>query len=57
MGRRVINLKFSIEEVNQLLSLLGNLPFNATNNFIRMIVEQAQPQAEAIEAANKQDAE
>lgn len=53
----MINLKFSIEEVNQLLSLLGNLPFNATNNFIRMIVEQAQPQAEAIEAANKQDAE
>ena len=50
----MINLQFTIEQINQILALLGQLPFNASNNLINDIVQQAQPQAEAIEAKRKE---
>lgn len=50
----MINLQFTIEQINQILALLGQLPFNASNNLINDIVHQAQPQAEAIEAKRKE---
>lgn len=40
----MIKLEFSIDETNFLLMLLGRLPFADSNNIIRNIVEQAQPQ-------------
>ena len=41
----MITLQFSLQETNQLLSLLGQLPFAASNGIIQEIVQQAQPQA------------
>ena len=43
-GNDMIKLEFSIDETNFLLMLLGRLPFADSNNIIRNIVEQAQPQ-------------
>ncbi len=37
-----ITLVLSIEEVNQILSLLGRLPFAEVNNTIAMIVNAAE---------------
>jgi hypothetical protein len=45
----MIKLEFTIDEVNHILSLLGQLPFAASNGTIGAIVQQAQPQAEALE--------
>jgi len=45
----MITLQFSLEETNYLLTLLGRLPFADSNNIIRNIVEQAQPQVPAEE--------
>ena len=47
----MIKLEFTIEEINHILSLLGQLPFAASNGTIGAIVQQAQPQAEALEKA------
>lgn len=49
----MITLQFSIDEINHLLSLLGNLPFAQSNSIIGAIVQQAQPQATALEEAFK----
>ena len=45
----MIKLEFTIEDVNRLLSLLGTLPFAQSNAMIAAIVQQAQPQATALE--------
>lgn len=50
----MINLEFSIDEVNQLLSLLGKLPFAEVNNTIMKIVELAEPQAKALAEQEQQ---
>lgn len=50
----MITLKFPVDGVNHLLSLLGQLPFAASNGIIQEIVQQAQPQAEALDAARKE---
>ena len=47
----MIKLEFSIDEVNQILNLLGRLPFADVNMTIMAIVDQGRPQAEALEAA------
>lgn len=47
----MIKLEFSIDEVNQILGLLGRLPFADVNMTIMAIVDQGRPQAEALEAA------
>jgi hypothetical protein len=44
----MITLNFSVEEINHILSLLGQLPFSVSNGTIGAIVQQAQPQAEAL---------
>jgi hypothetical protein len=44
----VIKLEFSLEELNHILSLLGQLPFAQSNNVISQIVVQAEPQALAL---------
>ena len=53
----MINIQFSLDEVNHLLNLLGQLPFAQSNNMIGAIVQQAQPQASALEAAEVPPAE
>lgn len=50
----MIKLEFSIEEVNHILSLLGQLPFAQVNNIITTIVEKAEPQALALAEAEQQ---
>lgn len=50
----MINLQFTVEQINQILAVLGQLPFNASNGLIQDIVAQAQPQAEALEAKRKE---
>ena len=50
----MITLEFSVEEVNHILSLLGQLPFAQVNNIITTIVEKAEPQALALAEAEKQ---
>jgi len=50
----VITLEFSVEELNHILSLLGQLPFAQVNNIITTIVEKAEPQALALALAEKQ---
>ena len=49
----MITLNFSIDEINHILSLLGQLPFAQSNGVIGSIVQQAQPQATALEEAFK----
>jgi hypothetical protein len=44
----MITLKFTVDEVNFILSLLGRLPFAEVHTTIRAIAEQGQPQAEAL---------
>lgn len=46
----MIKLEFSLEELNHILSLLGQLPFAQSNNVISQIVVQAEPQALALAA-------
>jgi len=56
----MITLKFTVDEVNFILSLLGRLPFAEVHTTIRAIAEQGQPQAEALmveEKANTEAAE
>lgn len=53
----MITLQFSVEGVNHLLSLLGQLPFSASNGIIQEIVKQAQPQAEALPTEAKEGSE
>lgn len=51
----MIKLEFSLEELNHILSLLGQLPFAQSNNVISQIVVQAEPQALALaEEAEKE---
>jgi len=50
----MITLTFSIDEINQILSLLGQMPFAQSNTTIGKIIAQAQPQADAIEQAAKE---
>lgn len=59
-GASMITLKFTVDEVNFILSLLGRLPFAEVHTTIRAIAEQGQPQAEALmeeEKANTEAAE
>ena len=44
----MIKLKFTIDEVNFILGLLGRLPFAEVHTTIRAIADQAHPQAEAL---------
>jgi len=53
----MITLNFSIEQVNSLLQMLGGLPFAQVNGMIQEIVLQGQPQADALDAAAKAEAE
>lgn len=48
-----LTLEFTLEEINGILALLGRLPFADSNNAIRLIVDKAQPQADAIVAAEE----
>jgi len=49
----MINLQFSLEDVNRILVLLGQLPFAEVNSTIQAIVEQAQPQVLAMKKENE----
>jgi len=49
-----INLKFNIEEINELLSALGQLPYTRSFQLIQSIHDQAIPQ---IQAANSEKVE
>lgn len=48
-----INLKFNIDEINELLTALGQLPYTQSFQLIQAIHSQAIPQ---IQAANTEDA-
>ncbi len=47
-----INLTFTLDEMNGLLTALGQLPYVQSANFITMIHNQAVPQIRAQEIAN-----
>jgi len=49
-----INLKFTIDEINELLSALGQLPYTRSFQLIQAIHDQAIPQ---IQAANAEKVE
>lgn len=49
-----INLKFTIDEVNELLTALGQLPYTQSFQLIQAIHNQAIPQ---IQAANAEKVE
>jgi len=53
----MITLTFPVEQVNALLQMLGGLPFAQVNGMIQEIVTQGQPQADALDAAAKAEAE
>jgi hypothetical protein len=48
-----ITLQYNLEEVNALLSLLGNLPFSQSAPFINSIQAQAVPQLPPPEPAKE----
>lgn len=47
-----INLTFTLDEMNGLLTALGQLPYVQSANYITMIHNQAVPQIKAQEIAN-----
>ena len=47
----MINLQFSIDQVNALLAILGKQPYEQVNMLIGEILQQGTPQAKAIEDA------
>lgn len=47
-----INLTFTLDEMNGLLTVLGQLPYVQSANYITMIHNQAVPQIKAQEIAN-----
>lgn len=49
-----INLKFTIDEINELLTALGQLPYTQSFQLIQAIHNQAIPQ---IQAANSEKVE
>lgn len=49
----MIKLTFSVETINQILTLLGRLPFAEVNNIIRTIVEEANNQIETQEKSEE----
>jgi len=51
-----INLSFRLEEVNLILTALGNLPFIQVNELIAKIQTQATPQLTNGAATNNQNA-
>jgi hypothetical protein len=53
----MIKLEFTVDETNHILGLLGKLPFADVNMTIMAIVDQGRPQAEALDAAAKAEAE
>lgn len=53
----MINLVFSLEQVNQLLGILGTTPYNQSASFIHLIREQAIPQLPKEEPSEKQPVE
>jgi hypothetical protein len=46
-----INLKFTIDEVNELLTALGQLPYTRSFQLIQAIHDQAIPQIQAANTA------
>lgn len=49
-----IVLEFSIDETNELLAILGKLPYIDSAKFISYIIANGKPQADAILAAQEQ---
>ena len=52
-----INVSFSMEQLNVVLFALSKQPYDAVAQLIGEIQQQAQPQAQAAQAAMPQDAE
>lgn len=53
----MIKLELTIDQVNTILASLGKQPFEAVASTINEIQKQGGPQAAALEAAAKADAE
>ena len=49
----MINLQFSVDQVNALLAILGKQPYEQVSMLIAEIIQQGAPQAKALEEAPK----
>ena len=45
----MISIEFTVEQINGLLSILGNVPYVQSAQFINMIQVQGTPQFQALE--------
>jgi hypothetical protein len=45
----MISIEFTVDQINGLLSILGNVPYVQSAQFINMIQVQGTPQFQAIE--------
>jgi hypothetical protein len=52
-----ISLQYNLDEINQLLTLLGGLPFNQSAALINNIQMQAMPQLPKVAEENQDQAE
>lgn len=52
----MINLQLTVEQVNAILACLGRLPYEQVHMLIDELIKQGKPQAEALEAAQKETA-
>lgn len=54
---RVVELNLTMDQVNTVLNVIGQLPYVQVVSTIDAIIEQGRPQAEVIEAAQAEAAE
>jgi hypothetical protein len=53
IGQMIIDLTFTVDQVNEILQTLSHLPFHQVAPVMRMIQDQAIPQAQKHEEAVK----
>jgi len=51
IGQMIIDLRFTVDQVNEILQTLSHLPFHQVAPVMRMIQDQAIPQAQKHEEA------
>ena len=53
LADKILTLKFTVTEINSILSLLGSLPFIQSVGLINAIQAQCTPQVDALKANNE----
>ena len=53
LADKILTLKFTVTEINSILSLLGSLPFIQSVGLINAIQAQCNPQVDALKANNE----